>query len=106
MVKSNLAWSNITRDSLTTDSARDAWDAFMQAKATLETELALEAKHVGAAEEGDAFKYSYRSIGQGSIGVAIAEVKAERSAGFAGLRRPRPSLDAYQRNQDNGGYRR
>jgi hypothetical protein len=80
---------------------------FMEAKADLEAKLALEAKHVGAAEEGDAFKYSYRSIGQGSVGVAIAEVKAERSAGFAGLRKPKPgNLVDWQRGQDVGGYRR
>ena len=106
--RSNLAWTNISRDALATESAREAWDALMLAKSHLESELATEARELGAAQEGDVFKFAYGSIGQGSIGMAIAEPeKAQRGAGFAGLKRPVPqSLDAYNNERDNGGYRR
>ena len=104
---SDLAWTNITRVDCNLGT-QQAWDMFMTAKAELETMLASEARSAGIAQEGDAFKFSYRTIGQGTIGMAIAEPEKSRSAGFEGLRRPKPveSLANWQRGQDVGGYRR
>ena len=104
--RNNLAWTNVTRADLASPAAQEAWDMFATAKAELEAQLASQAIVDGHAQDGDVFKFAYGSIGQGSIGMAIAEPEKLRSSGFAGLRKPRPSLDAYQRNQDNGGYRR
>jgi hypothetical protein len=104
MAKSNLNWTNITRD-----DAPEQWDMFMAAKAELEQALGANAVAQGLARQGDGFKFAYRNDYKEptliSVGMAIAAPTMQRSTGLGGLRRGL-SLDTYQRNQDNGGYRR
>ena len=105
-VRSNLAWTNITRD-----DAPEAWDMFVAAQQELEQALAQNAQSKGVARPDDTFKFSYKNDyknpGQINIGMAIAdERKAVRSVGLEGLRRPVESLDSWQKARDQGGYRR
>jgi hypothetical protein len=107
MAKTQLNWSNITRADMSENSA-ELLGKFLEAKSALEASLAQDAVAAGAANEGDTFAFSYRSIGQGQVGMAIAERKAQ-SSGFGGLRKPQGetrNLADYQRQQDRSGYRR
>ena len=106
--KSSLAWSNISREDLLDDD-KHIWDAFIAAKNALEAHLVLCAQAEGTMQEGDAAKFAYGSIGQGTIGMAVAEpeTKAQRKSGFAGLKRPvKGNLADWQNGQDSQGYRR
>ena len=107
MARNELAWSNITREDLLDDD-KHIWDEFMAAKDKLEAHLLLCAQAEGTAQQEDSAKFSYRSIGQGSVGMAIdTPSTAQRKSGFSGLRRPKPgNLVDWQRGQDVGGYRR
>lgn len=108
MAKSQLNWSNISKSDMSVVSA-ELLDKMIEAKAALEASLANDAVEAGAANEGDQFAFSYRSINQGQVGMAIAERKAQ-SAGFAGLKkapqRTVGNLADYQRDRDASGYRR
>ena len=88
MAKSELSWTNISRSDLVDNPAQEAWDRFIDAKASLEVELANMARDSGQATESDVFKFSYMRFAQGTIGMAIdTPAKAQRS-GFGGLKRP------------------
>lgn len=111
MAKHELAWTNITRDALR-PQAQEAWDLFMVAKQDLEKALAEQAITDGAANEGDAFKFAYRAIGQGSIGMAIDAPAKSQASGFGGLKRPVDSreqeatnLARYLEERRNSGRR-
>jgi hypothetical protein len=74
--------------------AQEAFALFLEAKAELEKCLAAQAIVDGVAKEGDTFKFAYRHIGQGSIGMAIDAPAKGKASGFAGLKRP---VDAQER---------
>ena len=105
---SDLAWSNITAQDADEAGCIEVWNDFMRAKAALEEQLLLHAQTSGLASPEDSAKFSYRTIGQGVIGMAIVETKAQRTSGFAGLKRPVrvDNLSDWQRERDAGGYRR
>ena len=87
MPKSELSWTNITRNDLN-EAGQAAWDLYVEAKSELERALIGAAVDNGSATVSDGFKFSYARWSQGSIGMAIdAPAKAQRS-GFAGLQRP------------------
>lgn len=108
MAKSQLNWTNITKADMS-EQSQELLDKLVAAKNALETSLANDAIDAGAAEQGDTFAFSYRSIGQGQVGMALSERKAQ-TAGFAGLAKrpvkPVGNLADYQRDRDASGYRR
>jgi hypothetical protein len=68
--------------------AQARFDMVLESIALLEAQLASDAVAAGAATESDAFKFAYRSIKQGSIGMAIDVQSKGQASGFAGLKRP------------------
>ena len=110
--QSDLAWTNINRGDMEANGAENVWDAFLKAKADLEEACQVIARESGQAEEGDAFKFSYARIGQGSIGMAIDKPAKGQRSGFAGLQRPQDQrkveaekLAEWQQRQREGGRR-
>jgi hypothetical protein len=87
MPKSELSWSNISRNDLDTE-AQQAWDSYVAAKEKLELNLSRVACEGGAAKEEDTFKFSYMRFAQGTIGMAIDTPSKGQRSGFGGLKRP------------------
>ena len=97
MAKSELSWTNISRSDLVDNPAQEAWDRFIDAKASLEVELANMARDSGQATESDVFKFSYMRFAQGTIGMAIDTPAKSQRSGFGGLKRP---VDARERETE------
>jgi hypothetical protein len=94
------------------EAGQQAFDMVLAAIGELEATLGQDAVAAGAANEGDTFKFAYRSIKQGSIGMAIDVQSKAQASGFAGLKRPvdksegeTEKLADYLRNRASQGRR-
>jgi hypothetical protein len=92
--------------------AQGAFDMVLESIGALEAQLALDAQAHGHANADDTFKFAYRSIKQGSIGMAIDVQSKAQASGFAGLKRPvdksegeTEKLADYLRNRASQGRR-